>query len=159
MFQNHQGIEERYKHGCRRGINSSLLWYKDCHSTNNSKQLFQRLSAPGQAPLSGTVFSPLPSTSGFSRCDWLRGGRGERSYGWSTVIAVEIMGVISRALGQLADQRAACSSSTWQLKTRPSALNLLNILCLSTLDNKMTIWSLLSAFHVQLQLFYCNLII
>lgn len=41
----------------------------------------------------------------------------------------------------------------------PSALILLHIHFLSTPGNKMIVWSLLSILHIQLQLFYCNLII
>lgn len=58
--------------------------------------------APEQTQLPGAVFSPLPSTSGFSRCDCVLGGGKEVMVGGKLVLA-ELMGVISRVLGKLAD--------------------------------------------------------
>lgn len=60
------------------------------------------LEAPEQTQLPGAVFSPLPSTSGFSRCDCVLGGGKEVMVG-GKLLLVELMGVITRALGKLAD--------------------------------------------------------
>lgn len=54
------------------------------------------------------------------------------------LLLVLLIGLITKALGKFADHSATCRFSTWQLKIR-SVSNLLHIIFLATIDNKMTV--------------------